>query len=272
MKIFLDGVARFETRSKVSFVTINSYFYLCLLSVSQSNGWQVGHSTVLNRGSTQNNWASGIDFSLKWRHREQQWKVQHLFFGQISSISDPDHMHRGSQTHNPPFSGPNEETLFELFFAAGGLQCDILSGPLLIRSGWTETRQVSAKADQLRDRCCFPCLGSALLRGPLFPGANIELFVFEHRETKKVPLWRRRLHGGAWLPDLTGKVPLFRQKSLTCTHSEKSVAQPAGPSGRCAEKRLAVVIVKVLGLFHNIFHNLHTVQLFSAALCCRCVT
>lgn len=73
----------------------------------------------------------------------------------------------------------------------------------------------------------------------------------------------------AWLSDLTGKAPLFKQKSLTCTHSEKSVAQPAGPSGHRAEKRLDVVVVKVLGLFHNVFHNLYTVQLLSAALCCR---
>lgn len=49
----------------------------------------------------------------------------------------------------------------------------------------TKAGRVSAKADQLHDRCRFPCLSPALLREPLFPGTDIEPFVFERGGTKK---------------------------------------------------------------------------------------
>lgn len=116
----------------------------------------IGHSTVWICGFLKITQAQELILALSGDTEKAIIGPALVFFGQISSVCDPYHMHRGSQPQNPPFSGPNEETLFELFFAVGGLQCGILSGPLLTPSGGTKALQVSAKGRSIARSLSLP--------------------------------------------------------------------------------------------------------------------
>lgn len=52
---------------------------------------------------------------------------------------------------------------------------------------------------------------------------TLSFLVLNIEKQKKVPLWRLHLHGAAWLSDLTGKAPLFRQKKVWHAHTRRNL-------------------------------------------------
>lgn len=222
----------------------------------------IGHSTVWILGSTQNNWASRIDFSLKWRHRKKVispalvflgWSPPSLILTTCTAADSPRiHLFLALMRNGNSVWAP-------LCCWRPAVRHPIWSPP---HPQWGDKGSASfckgrsiARSLSLSLPPPLPSFVSLCSQAPTLG------FLFLNMEKHK-----KKSHYGdrifmvqpgclIWLARPRCSV----KKSLTCTHSEKSAAQPAGPSGRCAEERLDVVVVKVLGLFHNIFHNLYTV-------------
>lgn len=226
-----------------------------------------GRSTVwiLNKRAT------GIDFSLKWRHGKKQCpsplKSCACFLGR-----SPPSLILTTCAGAPSLDSTFFRALMRKLCVSSSLLLEACSAAsYLVTSSpsvrGTKAGRVSAKADQLHDfAVAFPASVPRSFASLCSQAPTLSLLFLnveeQKKKKKKVLLWGPRLHGAAWLSDLTGTAPLFRQKSLTCTHSEKSVAQPAGPSGRRAGKKVGC----------SRRQSVYTVWRLSAALCCRRVT